>query len=69
MLENIDYNKFSNYYDFDSQILFKYIRRKFVIDEIQIKSKYANEISYLSPKRYGFNILKLIFRNNIKKKK
>lgn len=68
VLESIDFDKYSNYYDFDSQILFDCFSKGFQIKEIPIKSRYGDEISYLNPVKYGVKILAIIINHLIKRK-
>lgn len=59
-LELIPYEKYSNEYYFDSEMLVGAIRNKLKIAEIPIPTRYAGEKSYLNPIKYGIGILKVI---------
>lgn len=61
-LEKIDFEKYSNYFHFDSEMLVGAKRNKLRIAEVPIPTRYAGEKSYLNPVKYGIGVLGVIFR-------
>lgn len=61
-LEVINYNTYSDYYIFDSEMLVGALRNKLRIAEVPIPTRYAGEISRLDPIKYGIGILKVMWR-------
>jgi glycosyltransferase involved in cell wall biosynthesis len=61
-IEKINFNKYSNRFIFDSEILFEALERKFKIIEIPCYAKYEDTHSNVSSIKYGIRILLLILR-------
>lgn len=61
-LEVINYNTYSDYYYFDSEMLVGALKNKLKIAEIPIPTKYAGEISRLDPIKYGTGIFKVMWK-------
>ena len=57
ILKKINFEKNSNDFYFDSEIIVQLARLKFIIKEIPIATIYADEISNLKPIPYGINVL------------
>ena len=57
ILKKINFEKNSNDFYFDSEIIVQMARLKFIIKEIPIATIYADEISNLKPIPYGINVL------------
>ncbi len=61
-LESIPYNKYSDSFYFDSEMLVGSKRGKLAVAEIPIPTRYAEEVSYLNPVTYGLGVLGVILR-------
>ena len=57
VLKKINFEKNSNDFYFDSEIIVQMAKMKFVIKEIPIATIYADEVSNLKPIPYGINVL------------
>lgn len=60
VLESVDFNKFSDDFVFDSQMLFAIVEKEFKIGEILVPVRYLKEASSINFKRsikYGFQTL------------
>ena len=57
VIKKINFEKNSNDFYFDSEIIVQMIKSKFIIKEIPIATRYADEISNLKPISYGINVL------------
>ena len=57
VLKKINFEKNSNDFYFDSEIIVQMIKSKFIIKEIPIATIYADEVSNLKPIPYGINVL------------
>ena len=57
VLKKINFEKNSNDFYFDSEIIVQIIKSKFIIKEIPIATRYADEVSNLKPIPYGINVL------------
>jgi glycosyltransferase involved in cell wall biosynthesis len=57
VLKKINFEKNTNDFYFDSEIIIQMSKLNFIIKEIQIKTIYADEISNLKPIPYGINVL------------
>ena len=57
ILKKINFEKNSNDFCFDSEIIVQMAKLKFVIKEIPIATVYADEVSNLKPIPYGINVL------------
>ncbi len=72
ILEKVDYNKFSNNFIFDNQMLLSIIKYRFKISEIPCETKYDNTTSSISLKNsiiYGIGVLIETFKFKIYKVK
>ncbi len=61
-IEKIPFEKYSNDFYFDSEMLIGAKRNNLRIVEIPIPTRYTGEKSYLNPIKYGFGVLGVIFR-------
>ncbi len=61
-LEKIPFEKYSNNFWFDSEMMIGAKRNNLHIVEIPIPTRYAKEKSYLNPIPYGIGVLGVIFR-------
>ncbi|MFH1054962.1 MAG: glycosyltransferase family 2 protein [Candidatus Altiarchaeota archaeon] len=61
-LENIPFQKYSDKFHFDSEMLVGCKRASLRVSEIPIPTRYAGEKSYLNPIPYGFSVLGVILR-------
>lgn len=62
-LEKIPFEKYSNEFYFDSEMLIGAIRNKFRVVDVPIPTRYGKDnVSYLNSFKYGFDVLNLIFR-------
>ena len=60
-LKNINLKKFSNDWVIEQQLHFLFIKRKYKISEISIKTRYEkNQISMIPPFSYVFSVIKSI---------
>ncbi|MHA1250779.1 MAG: glycosyltransferase family 2 protein [Candidatus Helarchaeota archaeon] len=66
-IEKIDFYKFSNDFDFDSEILFEAINKKFRIEEIAVFAYYEDSFSNVNSIIYGYKIFILILKHLFKK--
>jgi glycosyltransferase involved in cell wall biosynthesis len=65
-LETIPFEKLSDTFHFDGEMLLMAHKRKLVIKEMAIPTCYRHDVaSHLKPIRYGFDVLKIIWRNAI----
>jgi glycosyltransferase involved in cell wall biosynthesis len=74
VLKSIDYNKFSDDFVFDTQMLFAIVEKGFRIGEVSVPVKYSRESSSINWKRsiiYGLSTLvvafKFLFRKIVRK--
>lgn len=68
LIKTIDYNKYSNNFFFDNQIILKIIEKKKNIGEVSCQTKYetnSSSISYLESARYAMQVLLLTFKHLI----
>jgi len=56
-LKMIKFNKLSNQFDFDTQIIIEAIKKKFIIKEFPINTFYGDQVSHLKSIPYGFAVL------------
>lgn len=59
-LAEIPFNKLSNSFDFDLEMIVMAKVKGLRIVEIPIPTIYADEVSYLNPIRYGFDVLSVV---------
>jgi len=57
VLKKINFEKYTNDFYFDSEIIIQMFKSKFVIKEIPIATIYGDEISNLNPIPYGIKVL------------
>jgi len=62
VLELINFNNYSNYFAFDSEMLIGAITNKLKICETPIPTYYGQEKSYLDPLRYGWVIFLIMIK-------
>ena len=62
-LENIPFEKLSNTFHFDGEMLLMAAKKKLRVKEIPIPTRYSTEKSHLNPFTYGIDVLKIIYRN------
>jgi hypothetical protein len=62
VLEIIDFNSYSDYFSFDSEMLIGAFVNKFRIFEIPIPTRYKDEECYLNPIKYIYKILVIILK-------
>jgi len=65
-LESIKFMEFSNYYEFDSEMMIGALKNKLKIKEIPIPTIYRGTKSYLNSITYGLGIVKVILKNILK---
>jgi len=61
-LEAIPFEKYSNDFYFDSEMIVGALRNNLRIVDVPILTRYADETSYLNPIKYGFGVLGVILR-------
>lgn len=61
-LKKINFNKLTNQFHFDTEIILEFLKKNFLIEEFPIKTHYGNEISHLKSIPYGFSILISTFK-------
>jgi glycosyltransferase involved in cell wall biosynthesis len=59
-LLEIPFNKLSDSFDFDLEMIVMAKIRKLRIVEVPIPTIYANEVSHLNPVKYGFDVLSVV---------
>lgn len=62
-LTKIPFNKLSNTFHFDGEMIMMSGKKKLRIREIPIPTTYANEKSHLDPIKYGIDVLTIILKN------
>ena len=61
-LKSIPFNNLSDSFDFDIEMLLMAKIKGLRIKEIPIPTIYADEISYLNPVKYGFDVLSIVWK-------
>lgn len=61
-LTKIPFNKLSNTFHFDGEMIMMSGKKRMKIKEIPIPTQYADEKSYLNPIRYGLDVFNIIFK-------
>ena len=61
-LKKINFDKFSNSFHFDTEIIIQFFNKNLLIKEIPIPTIYKDEVSHLKSIPYGLNILKTMFK-------
>jgi glycosyltransferase involved in cell wall biosynthesis len=59
-LEKLRFEKFSDYFEFDSEMLLGAKVKSLRIAEIDVPTYYGDEVSYLRPIKYSFRVLKVL---------
>lgn len=67
VLNQLNFENYTNDYHFDSEILLDVHEKKFKIEEVPISTHYGDEKSYVNSFTYGMNIIFLILRHWIHK--
>jgi len=62
-LITIPFEKLSNTFHFDGEMLLMAAKKKLRVKEIPIPTRYSTEKSHLNPFTYGIDVLKIIYRN------
>jgi len=62
-LEQIPFTRLSDTFHFDGEMILMASKRKLRIRQVAIPTRYADEESHLKPIRYGFDVLRVIWRN------
>ena len=62
VLNAISFDALSSSFDFDLEVIASARAREMAIGEYPIKTRYADEISYLNPITYGFRVLRVLLR-------
>ncbi len=62
-LDAIPYHRLSDTFHFDGEMLLMASKRRLRIRQIPIPTRYADEASHLKPIRYGFDVLRVVWRN------
>lgn len=66
-LKKINFNKYSNNFHFDTEIIIGLLKKNMKIKEIQIPTIYKNQISHLKSIPYGLNVLKVTIKSRLNK--
>ena len=66
-LTTIPFNKLSNTFHFDGEMVMMSGKKKLKIIEVPIPTIYAKEESHLKPIKYGLDVLKIILREKMGK--
>lgn len=61
-LMSIPFNKLSDSFDFDLEMIIMAKIKKLRIKEIAIPTIYADETSYLNPIKYGLDVLSIVWK-------
>jgi len=62
-LETIDFSRLSDTFHFDGEMLLMSGKKQLRVADLPIPTHYGDEESHLKPIRYGFDVLKVIWRN------
>jgi glycosyltransferase involved in cell wall biosynthesis len=62
VMENVPYNKLSDSFVFDLEMLVMSKVKKLSLKEVAIPTIYADEVSYLNPIKYGLDVLAVLKR-------
>ncbi len=62
-LKEIKFNMLSDTFHFDGEMVMMASKYKLCIKEVPVPTRYADEVSYLKPIKYGFDVLKIIIKN------
>ena len=66
-LKKIKFKDNTNYFNFDTEIIIQFLKRKFIIKEITIPTHYGDEVSHLKSIPYGVNIILSTILSKFKK--
>lgn len=61
-LRSIPFERLSPYFDFDLEVIASARALELKVDELAIPTRYAGEVSYLNPVRYGLRALRVMAR-------
>lgn len=61
-LDSIDFNKLSGSFDFDLEMIVSAKVLGLRIKEMDIPTRYGDEVSHLNPIKYGVDVLKVVYR-------
>jgi glycosyltransferase involved in cell wall biosynthesis len=61
-LEAIDFNRLSGSFDFDLEMIVAAKVLGLRVAELPIPTRYGDEVSHLNPIKYGFDVLKVVYR-------
>ena len=61
-LEVIPFQKLSDTFHFDGEMLFVGAKKGLRVKEISIPTRYADEVSHVKPIRYGFHVLGIMVK-------
>lgn len=61
-LKKIDFDRMTNDFHFDTEILIKLNHQHYAIDEVPIPAYYATELQYLNGMRYAWNVFQAVRR-------
>ena len=62
-LESFPYDRLSDTFHFDGEMILMAAKRKLRIREIAIPTRYADEKSHLKPVQYGFDVLRVVWKD------
>jgi hypothetical protein len=60
-LKTINFNKLTNQFHFDTEIILEFLKKNFTIKEFPIDTHYGDQVSHLKSIPYGFSILIVSF--------
>ena len=66
-LQKINFNKNTNDFHFDTEIIIQFIKKNFKIKEVAMPTHYGDEISHLKSIPYGLNIVRTTLLSKFKK--
>jgi glycosyltransferase involved in cell wall biosynthesis len=66
-LKRIKFNKYSNNFHFDTEIIIGFLKENMNIKEIPIPTVYKDQISHLKSIPYGLNVLRVTFKSKFNK--
>jgi len=66
-LERLRFWDFSDYFDFDTEVLIGAKVARMKVTEISVPVRYGSEVSHLNPVIYGFRILRIVLRYMMKR--
>lgn len=63
LLESFDFHRLSDTFHFDGEMILMASKHKMRIKQLGIPTRYADEKSHLKPIEYGFDVLKILWKN------